>query len=95
MVRLKVENLNKCVSLLREFIDESSEANNKKGIAKLPPDTDTISVTKEPYKPAFIEVISSEPINIFMYENSDDYDSGLTDFRNCSKKENHDTRSIG
>jgi hypothetical protein len=35
MVRLKVENLNKCVSLLREFIDESSEANNKKGIAKL------------------------------------------------------------
>jgi hypothetical protein len=35
MVRLKVENLNKCVSLLREFIDESSEADNKKGIAKL------------------------------------------------------------
>jgi hypothetical protein len=35
MGRLKVENLNKCVSLLREFVDESSEANNKKGIAKL------------------------------------------------------------
>lgn len=35
MGRLKVENLNKCVSLLREFVDESSEANNKKEIAKL------------------------------------------------------------
>jgi hypothetical protein len=35
MGRLKVENLNKCVSLLREFVEESSEANNKKGIAKL------------------------------------------------------------
>ncbi|UCH93730.1 MAG: hypothetical protein JSV88_26160 [Candidatus Aminicenantes bacterium] len=35
MGSLKAENLKKCVSLLREFIDESSEANNKKGIAKL------------------------------------------------------------
>lgn len=35
MGRLKVENLNQCVSLLREFIDESPEADNKKGIAKL------------------------------------------------------------
>jgi hypothetical protein len=35
MGRLNLENLNKCVSLLREFVDESSEANTKKGIAKL------------------------------------------------------------
>ena len=35
MGRLKVENLKKCVSFLKEFIDESSEADNKKGIAKL------------------------------------------------------------
>ena len=35
MSRLKVENFNKCVSLLREFVDESSETNNKKNIAKL------------------------------------------------------------
>jgi hypothetical protein len=35
MGRLKVENYNKCVSLLREFVDESSETRNKKDIAKL------------------------------------------------------------
>ena len=35
MSRLKNENLNKCVSLLREFIDEASTQNNKKEIAIL------------------------------------------------------------
>ena len=33
MSRLKTENLTQCFSLLREFIDESSESNNKKGLA--------------------------------------------------------------
>ena len=35
MSRLKYENLKKCVSLLREFIDEAAEPNNKKVIAKM------------------------------------------------------------
>ena len=35
MSRLKSENLGKCVSLLREFIDESTETENKKEIAKM------------------------------------------------------------
>lgn len=33
MSRLKAENLTKCFSLLREFIDDASELNHKKGIA--------------------------------------------------------------
>jgi hypothetical protein len=35
MSRLKNENLNKCVSLLREFIDEASTQGSKKEIAIL------------------------------------------------------------
>jgi len=35
MSRLKNENLNKCFSLLREFIDEASKEDNKKEIAIL------------------------------------------------------------
>jgi hypothetical protein len=35
MSRLKSENLTKCVSLLREFIDQSTETDNKKVIAKM------------------------------------------------------------
>jgi hypothetical protein len=35
MSHLKKENLNKCVSLLREFIDESLLEDNKKGTAIL------------------------------------------------------------
>lgn len=35
MSRLKNENLNKCVSLIREFIDEASTEGNKKEIAIL------------------------------------------------------------
>ncbi|UCH95424.1 MAG: hypothetical protein JSV88_00880 [Candidatus Aminicenantes bacterium] len=35
MSRLKSENLKKCFSLLREFIDEATEADNKKVIAKM------------------------------------------------------------
>lgn len=35
MSRLKSENLHKCVSLLREFIDEAAETDNKKVIAKM------------------------------------------------------------
>jgi len=35
MSRLKTENLTQCVSLLRDFIDESSESNYKKGLAKM------------------------------------------------------------
>ncbi len=34
MSKLKTQNLKKCFSLLREFIDESSQS-NKKGIAML------------------------------------------------------------
>lgn len=33
MSSLKKEALNKCFSLLREFIDEASEGNSRKGIA--------------------------------------------------------------
>ena len=33
MSSLKKEALNKCFSLLREYIDESSEKNNRKGVA--------------------------------------------------------------
>ncbi len=33
MANLKKEALNKCFSLLREFIDETSEGNNRKGVA--------------------------------------------------------------
>jgi hypothetical protein len=35
MSRLKTENLKRCVSILKEFIDEASTQDNKKGIAKL------------------------------------------------------------
>ena len=35
MSELKKENLTKCFSLLREFIDEAQTVNNKKGIAVL------------------------------------------------------------
>jgi hypothetical protein len=35
MSRLKDENLKKCVSLIREFIDETSSQGNKKEIAIL------------------------------------------------------------
>jgi hypothetical protein len=35
MSRLKAENLKKCVSLLREFIDDASKEDNKKEIAIL------------------------------------------------------------
>jgi len=35
MSRLKDENLEKCVSLIREFIDETSTEGNKKEIAIL------------------------------------------------------------
>jgi hypothetical protein len=35
MSKLKSENLQKCVSLLREFIDEAAETENKKVIAKM------------------------------------------------------------
>jgi hypothetical protein len=35
MSRLKDENLKKCVSLIREFIDEASTEGNKKEIAIL------------------------------------------------------------
>ncbi len=35
MSNLKAKNLNKCFSLLREFIDEAQTLNNKKGVAIL------------------------------------------------------------
>jgi hypothetical protein len=35
MSGLKAENVKKCFYLLREFIDESQEENNKKGVAML------------------------------------------------------------
>ncbi|MCI0470228.1 MAG: hypothetical protein L0Y73_01055 [Candidatus Aminicenantes bacterium] len=35
MSHLKKENLNKCFSLLREFVEESAAVDNKKGIAVL------------------------------------------------------------
>jgi hypothetical protein len=35
MRSLKAENIKKCVSLLREFIEESQEEHNKKGVALL------------------------------------------------------------
>jgi len=35
MSKLKSENLHKCVSLLREFIDQAAEMENKKVIAKM------------------------------------------------------------
>lgn len=35
MSKLKYENLQKCVSLLREFIDKATETENKKVIAKM------------------------------------------------------------
>ncbi|MGD2089240.1 MAG: hypothetical protein PVH61_23885 [Candidatus Aminicenantes bacterium] len=35
MSKLKYENLQKCVSLLREFIDQAAETENKKVIAKM------------------------------------------------------------
>jgi len=35
MSRLKAKNVEKCFSLLREFIDEAEGLNNKKGIAIL------------------------------------------------------------
>ncbi len=35
MSKLKAESLNKCISLLREFIEESPVQDNKKGIAGL------------------------------------------------------------
>ena len=35
MSRLKTKNLEKCFSLLREFIEETPSVNNKKGIAAL------------------------------------------------------------
>jgi hypothetical protein len=35
MRNLKTENIRKCVSLLREFIEESQEKHNKKGAALL------------------------------------------------------------
>ena len=35
MSNLKKENVNKCVSLLREFIDGADSRNSKKGIAVL------------------------------------------------------------
>jgi hypothetical protein len=33
MNRLKTENFNKCFSILEEFIDQSQEDHNKKGMA--------------------------------------------------------------
>ena len=35
MRKLRAESLNKCLSLLREFIEESPVQDNKKGIANL------------------------------------------------------------
>jgi hypothetical protein len=35
MNRLKKENIDKCLSLLKEFIEKSSEEDQKKGIAML------------------------------------------------------------
>ena len=35
MSRLKTENFNKCFSILEEFIDQSQEEENKKGMALL------------------------------------------------------------
>ena len=35
MSKLKSENLRQCVSLLREFIDQAAETENKKVIAKM------------------------------------------------------------
>lgn len=35
MSRLKDESLKRCFSLLREFIDDAQEVNNKKGVAIL------------------------------------------------------------
>lgn len=58
---------------------------NRKGIAALPADTDNIVVNKEAYKPAQIEIISSDPIQVFLYRESEGYQSGLTDFKGCKE----------
>ncbi|MHC4386967.1 MAG: hypothetical protein ACYSUG_08275 [Planctomycetota bacterium] len=55
------------------------------GFVELPSDTDTITVKKEGYKFAHFNVISSDPIEVFLYNELDEYESGLIDFKGCKE----------
>ncbi len=63
MGRLKTGNLKKCVSFLKEFIEESSEADDKKGIAKLALEQlEKITAGTEPLDTFFACDIAARPI---------------------------------
>lgn len=58
---------------------------NPKGIAILPSDTDTMNITKEAYKPVYFEVFPPDPVIIYMYNETEEYESGLIDFKKCKE----------
>jgi hypothetical protein len=59
---------------------------NDNGIVVLPSKSIEISITKDRYKSAFIEKPSSKITDVFLYAESEKYESGLIDFKKCKDK---------
>lgn len=56
---------------------------NQEGIAKLRPNSISITISKEGYKPATIEESFDWPLRVFLYKETEEYESGLTDWKKC------------
>jgi len=58
---------------------------NEEGIAKLHPKAVEIFITKEGYKSAVVEKLTSKVTEVFLYCESEKYESGLTNFKKCKE----------